>query len=236
MTGIFTGPAEREKTFRLFSASHLGALAVLAAVNVLLAVLGSRIRGTTLDVALRIGMGVILYANEALHAAWRLRHGVFDWRSSLPLHLCGISIIISPIMLFTKSYLLFEIGYFWTVGGALQGLITPDAEGWDFPHFKFLTTFISHGLLVTANLYMVFVLGMRPTFISLVKSLAALNAYGILAMAFNAATKANYGFFCRKPPSPTLFDYLGPWPWYLLSLEGLAIGISFLLYVPFMFG
>lgn len=236
MTGIFSGPSERVKTFRIFSPSHLCALGALAALNILVAVFGPRIRGTTLDAILRIGMGVILYANEILHAAWRIRHRVFDWRTSLPLHLCGISIIICPIMLFTGSYFLFEIGYFWTVGGALQGLITPDAEGFDFPHFKFLTTFTSHGLLVTANLYMVFVLGMHPTFMSLVKSLIALNVYGIAAIAFNAAVKANYGFFCRKPPSPTLFDYLGPWPWYLLSLEGLAVVISLLLYVPFMFG
>jgi hypothetical integral membrane protein (TIGR02206 family) len=234
VSGIFAGPQERTRTFRLFSASHLLTVGLFAALNAAFAVFGWRIRGTPLDVIIRVGFGVTLYANELLHALWRLRHGLWSWKTSLPLHLCGVSIILSPIMLFTNSYLLFELGYFWTVGGAIQGLITPDVEGYDFPHFKFLTTFISHGLIITANLYMVFVPGMRPTFMSLVKSIVAVNVYALVAMAFNWITGANYGFFCRKPDTPTLFDYLGPWPWYLLTLEALAIAISFLLYVPFM--
>ena len=38
---------------------------------------------------------------------------------------------------------------------------------------------------------------------------------------------ANHGFLRRKPDSPTLFDLLGPWPWYQLSLEAIAL-------VPFL--
>src|SRR4030042_2035124 len=46
-----------------------------------------------------------------------------------------------------------ELAYCWAMGGALQGLLTPDVEGSGFPNFRFLTTIISRGLIVTANLY-----------------------------------------------------------------------------------
>ncbi len=29
-------------------------------------------------------------------------------------------------------------------------------------------------------------------------------------------------------------DLLGPWPWYLLAVEGVALVICFILYLPFL--
>jgi uncharacterized membrane protein YwaF len=37
----------------------------------------------------------------------------------------------------------------------------------------------------------------------------------------------------EKPPTASLIDVLGPWPWYLLALEGIAFVIFFILYLPF---
>jgi hypothetical integral membrane protein (TIGR02206 family) len=234
MSGFFAGPESPLRRFRLFSPSHLAGIGAFAAVNILIALFSSRIRGTPLDTALRFGIGAILYVNEILLSVWRLRHGMWSVKTSLPFHLCGVSVVLCPIMLGTESYTLFELTYFWAMGGALQGLLTPDVEGFDFPHFRFITTFVSHGLIITANLYMIFVLGMRPTFLSYVKSVAVLNLYALAALAFNWVTGANYGFLCRKPDDPSLIDYLGPWPWYLASLEAVAIGLSFIFYIPFM--
>lgn len=36
-----------------------------------------------------------------------------------------------------------------------------------------------------------------------------------------------------KPRNPSLFDFLGPWPWYLAASEGIALGLFVLLYLPF---
>lgn len=234
MVDIFDGSTSRLRRFRPFSLSHLLAVTAVLVLIALIVVFRLPIRGGVADPILRWTMAGILILNEAGLGIWRARHGMWSIRESLPLHLCGVSVILVAIMLPVKSFPIFELTYFWAVGGALQGLITPDVEGYDFPHWRFLTTFISHGLIVVANLYMIVVLGMRPTFVSLLKSIIVLNIYGVLALGFNALTGSNYGFLCRKPEQPTVYDVLGPWPWYLLSLEALALAISFLVFVPFL--
>ena len=234
MAGCFDGPDTPHRGFRILGASHLGMVAFLGTLDVLIIVFRTRIRDTALDQVLRVLVASVLLANELGLSLWRIRWRVWDVRTSLPLHLCGVSVLLAALMLYTRSFAVFELTYFWAMGGAAQGLLTPDVEGFDFPHFRFLTTFISHGLIVTANLFMVFVLGMRPTFVSYLKSVAVVNAYAGAMLLFNRATGANYGFLCRKPDSPTLFDLLGPWPWYLLSLEAIALVLSFLFLVPFI--
>ena len=232
---IFAGPGSSLRRFKPFSLSHLLAACCVLVVIALIVVFRLPIRQGPADPILRWSMAAILILNEAGLALWRVRHGLWSIQESLPLHLCGVSVILVAVMLPLRSYAIFELTYFWAVGGALQGLVTPDVEGYDFPHWRFLTTFISHGLIVIANLYMIVVLGMRPTWLSLARSLIVLNIYGVLALGFNWLTKSNYGFLCRKPEQATLYDVLGPWPWYLLSLEGLAIAISLLVYLPFLF-
>jgi hypothetical integral membrane protein (TIGR02206 family) len=234
MAGYFDGPVAPQPRFRILGASHFGAVAFFAVLNVLIVVFRARIRDTALDQVLRVLIASLLLANELSLSLWRIRHRVWTIQTSLPLHLCGVSVVLAAVVLYTRSFAIFELTYFWAMGGALQGLLTPDVDGWDFPHFRYLTTFLSHGLIVTANLYAVFVLGMRPTLFSCLKSMAVLNAYGVAMLLFNRATGSNYGFLCRKSDSPTLFDVLGPWPWYLLSLEVIALALSFLFLVPFL--
>lgn len=46
----------------------------------------------------------------------------------------------------------------------------------------------------------------------------------------------NYLFICHKPPTPSLIDALGPWPWYVLSLEGVGLAFFVIYYLPFGIG
>jgi uncharacterized membrane protein YwaF len=58
--------------------------------------------------------------------------------------------------------------------------------------------------------------------------------YAVIAVV-NFAFGANYAFQCAKPPQASLFDHLGPWPWYNFSAIGLGLVFYSVLYLPFAF-
>ena len=58
--------------------------------------------------------------------------------SDLPLHMCGFSVFTTSWALLTKDQLIFELSYFWGLGGAIQAILTPDPSG-ILNHFDFDT-------------------------------------------------------------------------------------------------
>ena len=174
----------------------------------------------------------LLILQEISLNIWRAATGQWSMGESLPLHLCGVALILSAIMLVNDSYFLYELTYFWGFGGAIQAILTPDST-YGFPHYRFFQVFVSHGAIVTASVYMTFVVGYRPTFKSLIKTFWITNVYTAFIALVNLLVDGNYLFICHKPDTPSLLDYLGPWPWYILSLEVVGV-ISFLIYyAPF---
>lgn len=124
--------------------------------------------------------------------------------------------------------------YFLGIGGATQALLTPDAGIYGFPHFRFFQVIISHGAIVTAAIYMTFVDGYRPYRASLGRVALWGNIYMVVVGLINWVLGSNYLFIARKPDTPSLIDLLGPWPWYILSLELVALVLCLLLYLPYL--
>jgi hypothetical integral membrane protein (TIGR02206 family) len=60
------------------------------------------------------------------------------------------------------------------------------------------------------------------------------NLYMIAVGLVNWLLGSNYLFIAHKPDTPSLIDLLGPWPWYILSLEAIAIMLCLLLYLPYV--
>jgi hypothetical integral membrane protein (TIGR02206 family) len=80
---------------------------------------------------------------------------------------------------------------------------------------------------------MITVDGYRPTLRSLGKTFAVTNIYAAAIAVVNRLTGGNYLFLSRKPESASIIDFLGPWPWYILSLEAVLIAACLLFYLPF---
>ncbi|GAA0342851.1 hypothetical protein GCM10008967_36630 [Bacillus carboniphilus] len=128
---------------------------------------------------------------------------------------------------------MFEFTYFAGVGSALQAMLTPDISSYTFPHFRYVHFFISHGGIVVANLFFVIVERYLPSFQSLWRAYIYLNLYTFFIFFLNLLLEGNYMYISQKPFNPSLIDYLGPWPWYIIPLEVITLLTFFILYLPF---
>jgi hypothetical integral membrane protein (TIGR02206 family) len=218
--------------FELFGPAHLAALGVVALFNVGLVVFRRRL-GASARQNFRYGLAILLILNEMAWHIWNLATGQWTIQTMLPLQLCSVMVPLSAVMLVTRSYRLFEFLYFLGIGAAMQALLTPDAGRYGFPHFRAFQTFISHGSILTAAIYMTVVEGYRPYWRSLARVVVGMNLYMVVIFGFNLLIGSNYLFIARKPDTASLIDVLGPWPWYILSLEAIGLVISLLLYAPF---
>jgi hypothetical integral membrane protein (TIGR02206 family) len=217
--------------FVIFGAAHLAALGVVLLVNLLTPSL-KRASLSARD-TFRYGLAAILIINETLWHVWNAATGQWTIQTMLPLHLCSVLVWLSAYMLLTRNYRVFEVIYFLGIGGAAQALLTPDAGIYGFPHFRFFQTMISHGTIVTAAVFMTTVEGNRPTWKSLPRVFGAMNVYMLAVFPLNLLLGSNYLFIAHKPETASLIDVLGPWPSYILSLEGIGLAVSLVLYSPF---
>lgn len=226
--------ADGNDPFILFSLIHMATLIVLFLIIVLIYFFRKPLREKKLNVVFRMGLAVILIVSEISLHWWLWTIGAWTIQYSLPFHLSSISLILSAILLITKSYSLFEFTYFAGVGSALQAMITPDISAYTFPHFRYVHFFISHGGIVIANIFIVFVEKYIPTFKSVWRAFLYLNLYTFFVFILNYFLKGNYMYISEKPLNPSLLDYLGPWPYYLLALESITLVTFLFLYLPFL--
>ncbi|KPU45456.1 integral membrane protein [Oxobacter pfennigii] len=224
------------KYFILFSPAHISAMIAIALICLIFYLLRDKIkRGSKRD-ALRIAIAVILLLQEASFQIWTVSIDAWSVKWTLPLELCSISAILCAVMLLTKSYKIYEIVYFTGIGGAIQAIFTPEIGMYTYPHFRYFQFFTAHGAIILACLFMTFVENYKPAAKSIIKTFIYLNIYAIIIGIFNKLTGSNYMFLCAKPEASSIMDYLGPWPFYIISLEAVAFIIFVLLYVPFVIG
>lgn len=183
---------------------------------------------------MRWGMAFSSIIVELSWHTWKAWLGEWTIAEMLPLHLCSIFVILNSIMLFTRNYRIYEFSYFLGIGGALQAFLTPDAGVYGLWHFRPIQTLLAHGLIITEGIYMTVVEGYRPH----VRSFLNVLIYGNIGMAvvyvINLLVGGNYMFLMHKPPTASLLDVLGPWPWYILSLEAVGFLVFGLLYLPWL--
>jgi hypothetical integral membrane protein (TIGR02206 family) len=152
--------------------------------------------------------------------------------TAFPLQLCDAAIFIAAFALVLRNQLLVEVTYFWGLAGTLQALITPDLPQ-HFPSFPFFQYYVAHGGIVTAALFLVIGLRQWPRRDAVFRVIAITIAYVLLVGAVDAVTGANYMYLRSKPPTASLFDVMGPWPWYLAEAGVLGIALLFILEAPF---
>jgi hypothetical integral membrane protein (TIGR02206 family) len=218
--------------FIFFGAAHIVALLVVVLLNVFL-IWRYKNAPEKARRTVAYGMAGGLWANELSWHLWNAFTGQWTIQTMLPLHLCSVLVWTGALMLVTKNYSIYEFCYFLGIGGALQALLTPDLGLYGFPHFRFFQTYISHGLIITAAIYMTVVEGFRPTWKSLLRVVLWINVYMVVVFGVNMLIGSNYLFVAHKPPTASLLDMLPPWPWYILWMEAIGLVMCLILYLPF---
>lgn len=184
----------------------------------------------------RVGM-LFAYTLSATVIIWSLTKiylGTFNIQTDLPLNLCNLVALATPILTVTKKKVFYEIFFFWVFAGTLQGVITPTLEH-GFPHFDFIKYWYIHAGLIVFMLYMTFIYHFKPTFKSVLKSFYGIQIYLILMLIINHYLGSNYFFLNAKPNSGSLLDYFGDWPNYIFVAELIMIPFFSLFYLPFYF-
>ncbi len=161
-----------------------------------------------------------------------LINGNYNPKTDLPLHLCRFSAVLLPIMHITKNRFLFGVLYFWTVVGAGNAIFTPDLKV-DFPSHEYFVYFMGHCFLVIGSLYAAIVYKLYPGWKDLKNAIIGTNMYVVLSLVINYSIGSNYFYTLGKPDVPTLLDFLGPWPVYLITGQLLMFSLFVLALLPF---
>jgi hypothetical integral membrane protein (TIGR02206 family) len=218
------GLSNKSFKFEMFSVSHFVVFAIFILIMVIIFLCRKKLNAEKWR-RTEIGVAITLVLIEIMNHIWMYVNGIWKVGRSMPLELCNIGLILCIILLLTRKKTMFELLFFISLLGATQAILTP-AVTYDFPHFRFIHFFYAHMMIVWVTLYFMWAKGYYPTFRSVLKLMVFLNLLLPVILWINKRVNGNYWFLRHKPKGPSLFNLLGPYPWYIFSLEGLLIFFS----------
>ena len=211
----------------LFGPAHLAILGSVFAVGARQArrfpSLWNPIRWIFVAVSVVSGLSWYLFRIFGLHDPLR-------W--ALPLEICDASLWMTVVALIWPRQRLLELAYYWGIAGASIALITPYliAPLLSLPSITFL---VGHGMIVATVIFLLGTGRMRPAPGSWLFAFLVLNAFALFDFFFDRLTRTNYMYLSYKPPIVSLFNVMGPWPWYIFAADVLAAVLFLALQWPF---
>ena len=204
---------------------------VIALLIVVVILVTRRLSAAALTVVARV-MAVSVIVAE--FSWWGYNFYIGNWQAqyNLPLHLCEAGAFLLAGALWFRRQLLVEISYFWGLGGTLPGLFTPVLPV-KFPDFEYFQYYVEHGLIVLGSIFLVTVMGLRPVRGAVGRAAMFTAGYAAVVGVVDYFTGGNYLFLREIPPVASIFNYLGPWPWYIASISLVAVLVFAALYMPF---
>lgn len=208
--------------FQPFGPAHLAVLCLTAAAGTWLAVNAKRLRELRDDRLIRYGLAAVLVGNEV--GSWGVVLAQGRW--GLPCQLCDLAVFLMAWALLGRRRLVGEIAVLWGLAGSVQAVLTPDLSE-DFPSYAWVQFFLGHCAVVLSAVYVVVRGRVRLTGASVWRVWVASNVYAVIAGLLNWRLGTNFGYLARKAEHPSLLDALGPWPWYIIGIEILALALFF---------
>jgi hypothetical integral membrane protein (TIGR02206 family) len=216
-----------------FSPTHLAWLAVTILLMVLSTLWYRRLHEKARRKVLR-GAAYAVIGLEVLRTAWLLIIGHYEIYRHLPLHLCGVMIVIEAVAVFSGKRFFKEFAYAAGLPGAAMALLTPEPSGYPFFNIQYLQSIVIHALLVLIPVFMIAGDGFRPNIRALPKNLGLLTALAAFCFGINFLLNSNY-MFVRFAPADTpiaLFDSWVGWPGYIGLLLAFVFVVWVIMYLP----
>lgn len=213
---------------KVFSAEYFISLAAVALVSGGM-VAAARLRPGGWTGAFARALAVLLVVNQV---SWYVvERNTLSVQWSLPLGLCEIGTFITAAALWWRQDLLVELTYFWGLGGTIQALLTPELFNL-FPSYFYFQYYINHGGIVLAALYLVAGLGLVPRRGAVLRVAAITLSYLVVIAGVDRLTGGDYLYLVSPPPTFSLLNLMGPWPWYIGSMILLGFVFLFILDLP----
>ncbi len=220
--------------FELFGTVHLITIAVVILTSVLLPKFYKNKSDYQISMMKKIIAGVI--AAHVIISPYKdlyLLANPYDWRETIPLHMCDLSEIFLVWFLLGGPRILYICAFFWGLGGATMAILTPDISHHDLDYIFFM---VGHGMIIVGIMYATVTLGNRPyakdiVTVSLITALVLLPiVYGINVLL---GEPANFWYLMTKPAGASLMDMFPEPPYHLIVTTPIAIAVFYLIYLPY---
>lgn len=178
-------------------------------------------------------LGVALLLHEIVNIGLHYAVYGYPWIENLPLNFCRANMLVAAWMLLRRSFLAYEVSYFWAMVGSVVALVTPNLTE-SFPHPLFFTFFVGHGLGIFAVLFATWAFGFAPRLRSIAVTLTAAVGLALIAWPVNAWLGTNYLYLDHAPEASRLVEIFEPWPGYLVGTLTFGVVACFVAYLPFV--
>ncbi len=216
-----------------FGLLHISLLIAIVIGSILIYIYRDKLRNYKYEKRVRYSMASFALLFEFALYAWKIGNGIWTWEDGIPLGVCGIALFLAIIAMYTKKFLIFEIGFFWSFGGIIS-VMFPDIP-FSVDKFRFYQYMFGHMFFFFMYIYMLFVLEFIPTFKSFKKSYVAMVGSAVVLIIINTILDTNFFFLAESDGTPfELFEGSGQ----ALYLIGVYITVSLLMsiwYLPFYF-
>ena len=220
--------------FELFGTVHLITIAVVIITSIFLPKFYKNKSDHQISMMKKIIAGVI--AAHVIISPYKdlyLLANPYDWRETIPLHMCDLSEIFLIWFLLGGPRILYICAFFWGLGGATMAILTPDISHHDLDYIFFM---VGHGMIIVGVMYATVTLGNRP-YAKDIATVALITALVLLPIVYVInlllGEPANFWYLMSKPAGASLMDMFPEPPYHLLVTTPIAIALFYLIYLPY---
>jgi hypothetical integral membrane protein (TIGR02206 family) len=118
---------------QLFGPAHVWTLTLIVIVGSIIVLTVRLASNPAVARSVAFSLAALLVVNVTTTYGMRLASGRFDVSTWLPMHLCDWATIAVVLALCFRWQWSYELAYFWSLGGTLQALLTPDIVAISLP-------------------------------------------------------------------------------------------------------